>query len=296
MIKTDLEQKLKLLSDRDIIRCCVCLCLWIGEVSCSPSDSVQRGSVSNLAHRDHDQERPVFVYAASSLELMVHEIDQLYRQRYPKREVRTVLTGSHTARLQLERGAPPGIFISASPKHIASLDQLGKIEYYQTIAHNELVLLTRSQTRVNSIDQLHRIKRWGLGARRVPVGELAWSLLSELRVDQRSLLALLTPHLITRSLSARALRGRAQRGELDAAVLYRTDIPSLTGWRVVPLPSELTSKHRAHYILALTRQSAQDQASSLAYDWLAIVNSAQGQHVIKKLGFIPEVMSEPQSD
>ena len=216
---------------------------------------------------------------------MIQELHRAYLQRYPKRRVHLILTGSHTARLQLERGAPPGIFISASPQHIDALDRLGQVAHRQTIAYNELVLLTRSALKIHNLSEIHRAKRWGLGDPRVPIGELAWSLLDEIKVNQRPLLTLITPRIVTRSLSARALRGRAQRNELDATVLYRTDLFMLRQWYTLPLPHSLVSKYRAHYELAITRDHSRGPVSTRAYDWLKMMNSPLGKRIITKLGF-----------
>ena len=249
--------------------------------SCSPNESKITSSISRTS--------ALFIYAASSFEPIINEINQRYQLRYPQRHIHVTLTGSHTARLQLERGAPPGVFISASPRHIDALERLGKVEVQQTIARNQLVLLTREALNITSLNQIDRAQRWGLGHARVPIGQLAESLLRALYLKGRPLIERVTPHLVTRALSARALRGRAQREELDAVILYQTDLPALPTWRVVPLPEKLTARHQARYVIALTRHQTQDHASSAAHDWLKLITHPQGSATMKRLGFIPEV-------
>ena len=78
-------------------------------------------------------------------------------------------------------------------------------------------------------------------------------------------------------------------------MLYRTDLPVLKPrWSVVPLSPEITSRYRAHYVLALTRTGPKTDAPKAVYDWLKIIDDAQGKRVIKELGFIPEIDSSSE--
>ena len=79
----------------------------------------------------------------------VDQINLIYESRYPNRKVITSIVGSQTARLQLENGATPGIFISADFKHIDHLRNQGKI-YKSTLSL--LIMLLILDSRLGKLD------------------------------------------------------------------------------------------------------------------------------------------------
>ena len=266
----------------------VILCILTGwsAPSCTPSQPTN--TVSGGASDQDWREEATFIYAASSMSDFVERVSSRYRARYPKRKVYVELVGSHTARLQLERGAPPGVFISAAPHHVDTLEERGKVARQQHLTYNELrlvvrerVYVERAQTQANEpIPSALLEARWGLGDPRVPIGEHSHALLKALDALER-----VRPHVITYALSARALKGRAERSEIDVALLYRTDARSLKGWREIKLPNALMRAHRATYVIALTRAGADQAPIRSALDWWRLALSPESAELLLRSGF-----------
>ena len=130
--------------------------------------------MSNCQATHKQSQEQVYVYVASSLEHVVIEVNRIYEHRYPHRKVISAFIGSHTARIQLERGAPAGLFISADPFHIDSLKVQGKVSMSTLIAYNHIVLLTQNNSQIDSLHELLNGQSLGVGVKQAPIGKYAW--------------------------------------------------------------------------------------------------------------------------
>ena len=269
----------------------LCLAAFYG---CSPTENTSNSSVQKLVSASDvlEESSTVYIYAASSLERFVSEINKRYRKSSPDVKVVVSLVGSQTARLQLERGAPPGVFISADIRHIHKLIERGKVSEHQTLARNMISLLTREDSVVDHIDDLQRGQGFAIGVEQVPVGRYAWDLLRahfKERGEDR-LTAFVNAHLRTQEVSARALKARLRRGEVESAFLYQSDLDLLKGMREVPLPSRLTPYRQVKIAISLTRLTEDSQASEDALKWYQLAISRRGGEAIEAARLLPLTM------
>lgn len=148
-----------------------------------------------------------------------------------------VYGGSSALARQIEFGAPAAVFLSAHPKWVAYL--VGKHRVapadHAVIAHNQLVLAARkdSDWTVDWADpqaarDILAKKIIALGQLdTVPVGIYAKEALTSL-----GLLETLRPHLVSGN-NVRTIAVWLQRGEVDAAILYATDLRAFRDLREV---------------------------------------------------------------
>lgn len=248
----------------------------------------------DLPDQDHTS---VPIYAASSLAPFLSTFLEQLSEDAPALQSHVNLIGSQRARLQLERGAPSGVFISASAKHIDHLDSLGLIEARSALVDNLLTIVSRSDE-VIDLSTLGRSRRLVLADPLVPLGELTWAMIgnAERELMATNLGGRLRSRLISLELSARAVLGRLMRNEADSAILYQTDalqlLASNKGWRMIPLDHRLALRFKAHYHVALTRDNSGSIASSSAREWYRSILEPRSIQLLLKLGYQP-VTSRP---
>ena len=246
----------------------------------------QLSSRSKIKDARDTVERRLYIYAASSLERFVSIVNDRYKLRYPKVKLIVSLVGSQTARIQIERGAPPGIFISADPRHIKALNHEGKLSMFKTLAINQLSLITRSNSAVLTFEDLERGEGFAIGAPGVPVGDYAWALLRAHYRHREKGLKRISDHIKTQAMSARALKARLRRGEVDSAFIYQSDLFDLEGMRQVKLPDELASLREVKILISLTRDSAGQSSSEVARQWYQLATGEVGEFAICSSGLI----------
>jgi molybdate transport system substrate-binding protein len=224
----------------------------------------------------------VYVYIASSLERVVIELNQIYEHRYPHRKVISAFAGSHTARIQLERGAPAGIFISADSVHIDSLKALQKVSMSTLIAYNHIALLTQSNSKIESLSGLLNGQSLGVGVKQVPIGKYAWRILKAYeKSEYGQYIHQLSPKIITQELSARALMGRLARREVQSAFLYQSDIVQLKDVRKIHLPTYLEPLTKVALHMAITRDGVHSSPTQALKDWYELILSDEGKSVMR---------------
>ncbi len=266
----------------------IILCSWsVSLASCLPSQREKSQEEPLLEERTQEKKR-VYLYVASSLDHFITQLNELYHQTYPQTKVISSLVGSQTARLQLSRGAPAGVFISAGLSHITQLAARGKIVRHQPLAINHISLITHKNSSVHSLETLINGKGFAIGVEQVPVGHYTWSLLRLYQAQNKSeLIPRLRPLIKTQEVSARALKARLQRGEVESAFLYRSDQAELRECREVTLPSSLNDKNQVVLHISLTRSGPQERPQEAARAWYALALSSEGQALLQRLGLEP---------
>ena len=158
---------------------------------------------------------------------MTTALDQMvdrYQADNPDVDIRVTLAGSSTLQAQLRDGAEADIFISANVAIVDDLVAGGTIaDTGNVIARNELVLAAPAgnPAGVTSLDDLANPELFiGLCAEGVPCGDLARDLLDAAAVE---------PEIDTETTGVRALALALAEGELDAAMVYRSDVVGLAG-------------------------------------------------------------------
>lgn len=233
-------------------------------------------------------ETELVVFAASSLKDVFGALGTTFTEQHPGVRVSFNFAGTQELRTQLEHGAPADVLASADVRHMAELEQAGRVQPSQLFAKNELVLAVSREaaatvTRLEDVTSLERIV---MGGPDVPIGRYTRELL------QRASTSSLGPafvqrfdaHVVSKELSARQVLARVSLGEAQAAFVYRTDALSVAdaGVAIVPVGAELQVV--AEYPIALVTRPAHP---TLARAWVELVRSAEGQRQLSSAGFLP---------
>lgn len=182
------------------------------------------GICSLLAGCGAQSDQTVEVFAAASLTGAFEDVARDFEQQHPGTTVRLNFAGSSTLREQLIDGAGGDVFVSANlvvmnqllaEAEATGLEILGvPVEF----ASNELVLAVPAGNpgQLSGLDDLGRDDLLiGLCARGVPCGDLARQWLSDERVQAS---------VDTEETDVRSLARRLAIRELDAALVYETDV------------------------------------------------------------------------
>ena len=226
----------------------------------------------------------VRVYAAASLADAFTDLASRFEEREDA-DVELEFGASSTLAHQIEEGGPADVFASADPDHVRQVlaDRSGPGSggsgsgvSGRTFARNELVLAVPAANRahVHRLDDLARPDLLvGLCAPEVPCGRLARALLEQAGVSAS---------VDSEEPDVRALLGKIEEGELDAGLVYRTDVLA-AGDRVegIDLPAGLDVDGSA---AITTVPGARHERTARRF--VAFVLSAAGQAVLARHGFL----------
>lgn len=237
-----------------------------------------RGTVPS-AGRDGSQGGPTTlrVFAAASLTGVMAELETTYEANHPSVDVVVNLAGSSTLRTQILEGAPADVVATANPQVMDDLVEAGMVAGSpRPFASNRLViaLAPGNPGRVRGLADLTRPELFvGLCAAGVPCGDLADSALAEAGV-------MVTPD--TREPDARSLLGKIRSGELDAGLVYATDVAAAgsVGVDGIELPPDLGVM--TIYPVALLVGA---DASQAAEGFAGFLTGAEGSKVLSEHGF-----------
>ncbi len=228
---------------------------------------------------DKKQTSTLTVFAAASLSDVLSEIADSFEQDYPTK-VKFNRASSGTLARQIEQGATPDLYISASPKWMEYLSQKALIKEKSPtiIAKNELVLIAPSNSSLEitadslfSLPTLLDSNRLSIGdPTHVPAGQYA-----------KESLVYYNWFDSIRLLPAKDVRSALMVVEMQEAplgIVYRTDAQKSEKVKIVHLFSE-----NSHQPIVYMAGICQD--SLLSNHFLQYLNSAKMIPVWKKYGF-----------
>lgn len=217
----------------------------------------------------------VTVLAAASLTESFDELAAAYQQQHPGQVVRISYGSSATLAAQITSGAPADVFASANASTMASLSRAGVAVVPQTLATNVLQIAVPpgNPGRVTGLADFARPDlRIALCAEDVPCGSAAGQLFAAVGV---------TPRPDTLEVDVKATLNKVELGEVDAALVYRTDVVA-AGSKVLGLPTPGAEKVVNTYQVASLPKAA-DRAAADAF--VAYLLSPTGQQVLHRYGF-----------
>lgn len=205
------------------------------------------------------------VYAASSLREALPALDD--RPRYS-------FGGSGKLQLQIERGAPADLFLSASPKEPRDLHRAGRCAQPVDFAFNRLVLIVPRGGRLRSVEALAESRRRvAIGSESVPIGAYTRRLLARLRLG-----SILRTNTVSSEPDVAAITAKVALGSADAGFVYVTDAKA-AGSRVRVIALAARGQPTVRYRGCVVRRSA------AAQDFLAELRGDRGRATLRRLGF-----------
>jgi molybdate transport system substrate-binding protein len=219
----------------------------------------------------------ITVFAAASLTDAFGDIKAAFEKENPGATVTFNFAGSSKLKDQILAGAPADVFASASPSNMTPVVEGGNAEDSQVFVTNKLEIAVPKGNPgdVAGLDAFGmEALRTGLCAEEVPCGEFGREALKNAGV---------TPREDTDEADVRALLTKVQTGDLEAGLVYTTDVlaggDDVEGVEV-PEDQNVVAKYP---IAALTGSKEPDTAAA----FVAFVLSPDGQKLLEKRGFTP---------
>ncbi|QEC49199.1 molybdate ABC transporter substrate-binding protein [Baekduia soli] len=211
------------------------------------------------------------VYAATSLTNVMPEI---------RRDASYSFGGSHTLQLQIERGAPADLFLSAEPAEAQALYREGRCARPVTIATNKLVLIVR-QGDPQHVGSVYGLRKGGLnlsiGNASVPVGEYTRRLLRRLRLT-----SVLSANSVSQQSNVGQVLSQVAFGGADAGFVYVTDARTQRD-RIDSLSIPQWAQPAVRYQGCVVRRGGADTAGATSL--LDAIRSSRGRGLLRRFGF-----------
>lgn len=219
--------------------------------------------------------RTLTVFAAASLTGTFTELGKTFEAAHAGTKVTFNFGSSATLAQQITQGAPVDVFAAASPATMKTVTDAGLATDPTVFVKNKLQIAVpaNNPAKVDDIKDLTDPKvKVALCAVQVPCGAAAVKALDAAGLK-------VTP--VTLEQDVKAALTKVQLGEVDAALVYKTDVLASAG-KVLGIDFPETDKAINDYPIALLSKTS---SSDLAKQFVDLVLSADGQSVMTKAGF-----------
>ncbi|MFF0248939.1 molybdate ABC transporter substrate-binding protein [Streptosporangium sandarakinum] len=219
--------------------------------------------------------KEVTVFAAASLTGTFTELGRTFEAAHPGTTVKFNFGSSATLAQQITQGAPVDVFAAASPATMKTVTDASPAGSPTTFARNKLQIAVPKDNpaKVDDLADLTDAKvKVALCAEQVPCGAAAVKALDAAGLK-------VTP--VTLEQDVKATLTKVELGEVDAALVYRTDVIASAG-KVTGIEFPEADKAINDYPIATL---AKAPAGELAERFVDLVLSQQGRDVLTKAGF-----------
>jgi molybdate transport system substrate-binding protein len=216
----------------------------------------------------------VLVSAAASLIDAFGESETAFEATDSEFDVLLNLGSSSSLREQVLEGAPVDVFASANASNMAQVIDAGASDQSTTFALNALQIAVPvgNPAGITGLEDFADPKLLiGLCAAGVPCGDFGRQSLEAAGV---------VPSLDTEEPDVRALLTKIEAGELDAGIVYVTDVLSSGAVAGIDIPEEFNVV--AAYQIAVLTDAANPRGADAFVDF---VLSEDGQEILRRFGF-----------
>jgi molybdate transport system substrate-binding protein len=217
----------------------------------------------------------ITVAAAASLTGTFTALAQRFEHDHPGTTVKLDFGGSPMLATQIDEGAPFDVFASAAPKDMRTVTEAGNAAGAVTFARNtaEIAVPAANAKHVASLADLARPGvRVALCESSVPCGAVADAVLAKAHLA-------VTP--ATRQPDVKATLNVVQSGEVDAGIVYVTDVRA-AGAKVTGIAIPAADDVATDYPIAVCTHT---QNRALAQAFVDYVRSATGRSLLAAAGF-----------
>lgn len=219
----------------------------------------------------------VVVFAAASLTDVFDAMGKAFEVEFPGTDVQLNLAGSSTLREQILGGAPADVFAAADERNMNVVDSAGELASDPVIFARNVLQIGVPESNPGQVEGLADLADSdllvGICAEGVPCGDFARLSLTAAGVDAS---------IDTNEGDVRALLTKIEANELDAGIVYATDVGSTSGVIGIEIPAEVNVDVR--YPIAVLETARSSVTSSAFVDF---VLSPAGQSIIVAEGFVP---------
>ncbi|MFQ5407513.1 MAG: molybdate ABC transporter substrate-binding protein [Anaerolineales bacterium] len=234
----------------------------------------------------------ITVFAAASLGDAFEDLARAYEAQHPGEALTVSFAGTQTLRAQIEQGAQPDVFASASPEHIQALIAQGLVAApdVRALATNRLTVVVPTVGAAAPVTALADLAEPGvrivMAAAEVPAGDYTRRVLAQLASDPAygpDFPAAVLANVVSQETNIRQVVTKVRLGEADAGIVYTSDVtpdvaPSV---RVIEIPP--TYNVIAAYVIAPLAGAA-NHAGANAFVEFAL--SPEGQALLSRWGFL----------
>lgn len=248
--------------------------------ACSPDDSgddatdeATTASDDTTEEAAHELSGDLTVYAAASLQDTFEELQTMFEAEHPDVSITFSFGASSTLSQQIDSGAPVDVFAAANTSTMEDVSDL--TDEPEIFAHNslEIVVPAGNPGDVTGLaDFADEDLKIALCAEDVPCGSAAVKAFEA---------AGITPAPDTYEKDVTATLTKAVLGEVDAALVYRTDVIS-AGDDVEGIEFPEAADARNDYPIATLADTANPEAAAA---FMELVLSDEGQTVLTDAGF-----------
>jgi len=220
-------------------------------------------------------EGELLVSAAASLTDAFAEIESVFETAHPGVDVVLNFGSSSSLREQILEGAPADVFASANTSNMDQVVEAGEADDPHIFATNllQIAVPAGNEAGVSGLaDFANEDLLIGLCAEDVPCGDFGRQALENAGVN---------PAIDSNEPDVRALLTKIEAGELDAGIVYVTDIASAAGTvEGIEIPAEHNVS--AEYPIAVLLNAPNPHAADA---FVTMVLSDEGQEILREFGF-----------
>ncbi len=252
----------------------VALVLAAGLSGCASSDPAAP-TTSASASAPAAEAKTVTVFAAASLTGTFTELGKTFEAAHPGVTVKFNFGSSATLAQQIAQGAPADVFAAASPATMKAVTDASLAAGPTTFVRNKLEIAVPADNpaKVDDLKDLTDPKvKVALCAAQVPCWAAAVKALDAAGLK-------VTP--VTLEQDVKATLTKVELGEVDAALVYKTDVLAAAG-KVKGIAFPEADKAINDYPIAALSKAP---AGGLAQQFADLVLSQQGKDVLTKAGF-----------
>jgi molybdate transport system substrate-binding protein len=216
------------------------------------------------------------VFAAASLTGVFTDLGNLLHKDNPDLQVRFNFAGSDALATQITQGAPADVFASANTAQMKAVTDAGLDEADPTVFAENVLEIAVPQGNPGHVTGIEDFADADLTlavcAPTVPCGAAAQKVFRAAGVDAKP---------DTEETDVKAALTKVQLGEVDAALVYTTDVKA-AGGKVQGIPFPEADKAVNQYPI-VTLKGAPNQKAAQAF--VDLVESDQGQRALEQAGF-----------
>jgi molybdate transport system substrate-binding protein len=243
--------------------------------ACGHDDDDDSASATEAPAEELTLEGDLTVFAAASLTDAFDEVGAAFEEANPDVSIEFNYGASSALREQILAGAPADVFASANTSNMDQVVETGAATDPQDFVTNQLQIVVPAENPggVAGLDDFADADLLiGLCAEEVPCGEFGREALANAQV---------TPSVDTNEPDVRALLTKVEAGELDAGIVYVTDVLA-AGDAVegIDIPAHVNVT-ATYPIAALSDAGNADVAAA----FVEFVLSDDGQEILESYGF-----------
>ena len=244
--------------------------------ACGSDGSTSAGSSSSpAAPGSGAASGTVTVFAAASLTESFTSLGRQFEAAHPGTTVKFNFGASSSLAENINQGAPADVFASASPKNMQQVVNADGASDSKTFARNvmQIAVPPDNPAGVREVTDLARSNvKVALCQPQVPCGAVAQQVFENVNITVKP---------VTQGADVKAVLTTVQLGEVDAGMVYRTDVRAAgTKVRGIEIPADQNAS-TSYPIAALTE--APNPAGAAAF--VDYVLSPDGEKVLEQAGF-----------